>query len=95
VTRSAITSDNIDVAAASGEAGVLVTHAEAGFIKSVVELTVDPGRSFRGITRAATEYHAGRMPEFKVGRQLSVARSASSATDRSRAILHRSWPPWA
>ena len=73
VMRSAIDIRNIDVAAAS-KAGVLVTHAEAGFIKSVVELTlgflVDLSR---GITRAATAYHEGRMPEVKVGRQLSGA----------------------
>jgi D-3-phosphoglycerate dehydrogenase len=71
VMRSAIDIRNIDVAAAS-QAGVLVTHAEAGFVKSVVELTlgflVDLSR---GITRAATDYHAGRLPEVKVGRQLS------------------------
>lgn len=71
VMRSAIDIRNIDVAAASA-AGVLVTHAEAGFVKSVVELTlgflVDLSR---GISHAAAEYHAGRMPEIKVGRQLS------------------------
>ena len=37
--RSAIDIRNIDVAAAS-KAGVLVTHAEAGFVQSVVELTL-------------------------------------------------------
>lgn len=71
VMRSAIDIRNIDVAAASA-AGVLVTHAEAGFVKSVVELTlgflVDLSR---GISRAAADYHADRMPEIKVGRQLS------------------------
>ena len=71
--RSAIDIRNIDVAAASA-AGVLVTHAEAGFVKSVVELTlgflVDLSR---GISRASTAYHEGRMPEIKVGRQLSGA----------------------
>jgi D-3-phosphoglycerate dehydrogenase len=70
VMRSAIDIRNIDVAAAT-KAGVLVTHAEAGFVQSVVELTlgllVDLSR---GITRAATAYHEGRMPEIKVGRQL-------------------------
>lgn len=73
VMRSAIDIRNIDVAAAS-TAGVLVTHAEAGFVKSVVELTlgflVDLSR---GISRAAADYHADRMPEIKVGRQLSGA----------------------
>jgi D-3-phosphoglycerate dehydrogenase len=71
VMRSAIDIRNIDVEAAS-KAGVLVTHAEAGFVPSVVELTlgflVDLSR---GITRAATDYHEGRMPEIRVGRQLS------------------------
>ena len=71
VMRSAIDIRNIDVAAASA-AGVLVTHAEAGFVKSVVELTlgflVDLSR---GISRAAADYHADRMPEIRVGRQLS------------------------
>jgi D-3-phosphoglycerate dehydrogenase len=71
VMRSAIDIRNIDQAAAS-KAGVLVTHAEAGFVPSVVELTlgllVDLSR---GITRAATRYHRGEKPEVKVGRQLA------------------------
>jgi D-3-phosphoglycerate dehydrogenase len=71
VMRSAIDIRNIDQAAAS-TAGVLVTHAEAGFVKSVVELTlgflVDLSR---GVTRAATSYHRGEKPEIKIGRQLS------------------------
>lgn len=73
VMRSAIDIRNIDLAAASA-VGVLVTHAEAGFVKSVVELTlgflVDLSR---GISRAAADYHANRMPETRVGRQLSGA----------------------
>src|SRR5476649_1635764 len=73
VMRSAIDIRNIDLEAAS-KAGVLVTHAEAGFVKSVVELTVGFLVDLsRGITRAATAYHEGRMPEIKVGRQLSGA----------------------
>lgn len=68
--RSAIDIRNIDVAAAS-RAGVLVTNAEAGFVQSVVELTmgflVDLSR---GVSRATADYHAGRMPEIRVGRQL-------------------------
>ena len=71
VMRSAIDIRNIDTAAAS-KAGVLVTHAEAGFVKSVVELTlgflVDLSR---GISRASTQYKEGQKPEIKVGRQLS------------------------
>lgn len=70
VMRSAIDIRNIDVEAAS-RAGVLVTHAEAGFVQSVVELTlgllVDLSR---GMSRAAAAYHRGEMPEIKVGRQL-------------------------
>ena len=61
VMRSAIDIRNIDVAAAS-QAGVLVTHAEAGFVQSV-DLS-------RGVSRAVADYQAGRMPEIKVGRQL-------------------------
>jgi D-3-phosphoglycerate dehydrogenase len=71
VMRSAIDIRNIDQAAAS-KAGVLVAHAEAGFVKSVVELTlaflVDLSR---GVTRAATSYHRGEKPEIRIGRQLS------------------------
>jgi len=71
VMRSAIDIRNIDVAAAS-TAGVLVTQAEAGFVTSVVELTlgflVDLSR---GVTRAATAYHRGETPEIRVGRQLA------------------------
>jgi D-3-phosphoglycerate dehydrogenase len=71
VMRSAIDIRNIDVAAAS-KAGVLVTHAEAGFVKSVVELTLGLMVDLsRGVTRAATAYHRGEMPEIKVGRQLA------------------------
>lgn len=71
VMRSAVDIRNIDVAAASA-AGVLVTHAEPGFVKSVVELAlgflVDLSR---GMSRATAAYHAGEKPEIRVGRQLS------------------------
>jgi D-3-phosphoglycerate dehydrogenase len=71
VMRSAIDIRNIDQAAAS-KMGVLVTHAEAGFVTSVVELTVGFLVDLsRGITRAATRYHRGEKPEIKVGRQLA------------------------
>ena len=70
VMRSATDIRNIDVEAAS-RAGVLVTHAEAGFVQSVVELAlgllVDLSR---GVSRAVADYHAGRRPEIRVGRQL-------------------------
>jgi len=69
--RSAIDIRNIDVAAAS-KAGVLVTHAEAGFVPSVVELTVGfLVELSRGMSRAITAYHEGQRPEIRVGRQLA------------------------
>jgi len=70
VMRSAIDIRNIDVAAAS-KAGVLVTHAEAGFVQSVVELTIGLMVDLsRGVSRAVADYHAGARPEIQVGRQL-------------------------
>src|ERR1700730_9321266 len=69
--RCAVDIRNIDVAAAS-MAGVLVTRAGPGFVPSVAELAlgflVDLSR---GISRASTDYHAGRMPEILMGRQLA------------------------
>jgi D-3-phosphoglycerate dehydrogenase len=68
--RCAVDIRNIDVAAAS-RAGVLVTQASAGFVPAVAEmvlgLMVDLAR---GITRAATEYRAGRVPQADMGREL-------------------------
>ncbi len=70
VMRSAVDIRNIDVAAAT-RAGVLVTQAGAGFVQSVVELTlgflVDLSR---GVTAAASAYHRGEKPAIRVGRQL-------------------------
>jgi D-3-phosphoglycerate dehydrogenase len=68
--RSAIDIRNIDVAAAS-KAGVLVTHAEAGFVPSVVELTLGLLVDLcRGVSRSVADYQAGRTPEIRVGRQI-------------------------
>lgn len=71
--RCAIDIRNIDVPAAS-KAGVLVTQASAGFVPAVAELVfgmmVDLAR---GVSRAASEYHAGRVPEARMGRQLAGA----------------------
>ena len=68
--RCAIDIRNIDVPAAS-KAGVLVTQASAGFVTSVAEqvfgFLVDLSR---GITRSAIEYHAGRVPNARMGREL-------------------------
>jgi D-3-phosphoglycerate dehydrogenase len=68
--RCAVDIRNVDVAAAS-RAGVLVTRASAGFAPAVSELVlgflVDLSR---GISRAAAEYHAGRVPRASTGREL-------------------------
>jgi D-3-phosphoglycerate dehydrogenase len=72
--RCAVDIRNIDVEAASA-AGVLVTRAGPGFVPSVAELAlgfmVDLSR---GISRATTDYHGGRMPEVRMGRQLAGSR---------------------
>jgi D-3-phosphoglycerate dehydrogenase len=69
--RVAVDIRNIDVAAASRE-GILVTHATPGFIASVAEMAIgfmiDCGRH---VTSSAAIYHAGRVPEARMGRQLS------------------------
>jgi D-3-phosphoglycerate dehydrogenase / 2-oxoglutarate reductase len=73
--RCAVDIRNIDVAAASA-AGVLVTRAGPGFVHSVAELAlgylVDLSR---GVSRATAAYHAGRMPDVVMGRQLHGARA--------------------
>ena len=72
--RCAVDIRNIDVGAASA-AGVLVTRASPGFIQSVAELAlgfmVDLSR---GVSRTSADYHAGRTPEVRMGRQLAGSR---------------------
>jgi D-3-phosphoglycerate dehydrogenase len=69
-SRCAIDIRNVDVAAAS-KAGVLVTQASAGFVTSVAEMVfgflIDLSR---GITHAALEYRAGRVPAARMGKEL-------------------------
>jgi D-3-phosphoglycerate dehydrogenase len=68
--RCAIDIRNVDVAAAS-KAGVLVTQASAGFVTSVTELVVGFLIDLsRGITSSAAEYHAGRVPQASLGKEL-------------------------
>ena len=68
--RCAVDIRNIDVAAAS-RAGVLVTQASAGFVPAVSELVVGFLVDLsRGISSAAAEYHAGRVPQARMGREL-------------------------
>jgi D-3-phosphoglycerate dehydrogenase len=69
--RCAVDIRNIDVEAAS-RAGVLVTRAGPGFVASVAELAIGFLVDLsRGVSRAAADYHAGRMPEVMMGRQLA------------------------
>jgi D-3-phosphoglycerate dehydrogenase len=68
--RCAVDIRNIDVPAAS-RAGVLVTQASAGFAPAVSELVVGFLVDLsRGVSRAAAEYHAGRVPQASMGREL-------------------------
>jgi D-3-phosphoglycerate dehydrogenase / 2-oxoglutarate reductase len=72
--RCAVDIRNIDVEAAS-TAGVLVTQASPGFVQSVAELAVGYMVDLsRGVSRATADYHAGRMPEVMMGRQLAGSR---------------------
>jgi D-3-phosphoglycerate dehydrogenase len=72
--RCAVDIRNIDLEAASA-AGVLVTRAGPGFVRSVAELAlgfmVDLSR---GISRATADYRSGRKPEVVMGRQLAGSR---------------------
>jgi D-3-phosphoglycerate dehydrogenase len=69
--RCAVDIRNVNVEAAS-QAGVLVTRAGPGFVQAVAELAlgfmVDLAR---GVSRTAADYHAGRKPEARMGRQLA------------------------
>jgi len=68
--RCAVDIRNIDVAAAS-RAGVLVTQASAGFVAAVAEMALGYMVDLaRGITRAAADYRAGRVPQADLGREL-------------------------
>ena len=71
--RVAVDIRNIDVAAASA-GGVLVTRAQPGFLTAVAERAL--GFLFdlaRGIARASADYHEGRQPDVRLGRELAGA----------------------
>ena len=71
MVRCAVDIRNIDVAAASA-VGVLVTRASPGFVPAVAELAIGYMVDLsRGVSRATADYHAGRMPEVRMGRQLA------------------------
>jgi len=68
--RCAVDIRNVDVAAAS-EAGVLVTHASAGFMASVSEWVIGVMIDLsRDISAAVETYRSGAMPVAAMGRQL-------------------------
>src|ERR1700761_1309804 len=72
--RCAVDIRNVDVAAASA-VGVLVTRASPGFVPAVAELALGYMVDLsRGVSRATADYHAGRRPEVRMGRQLSGSR---------------------
>src|ERR1700760_773666 len=74
MVRCAVDIRNIDVAAASA-VGVLVTRASPGFVPAVAELALGFMIDLsRGVSRATADYHAGRMSEVVMGRQLSGSR---------------------
>ena len=68
--RVAVDIRNIDVPAASA-AGILVTRSKPSFVPAVAELAlgflIDLAR---GISRSTADYHAGRVPEARMGREL-------------------------
>lgn len=74
MVRCAVDIRNIDVAAASA-VGVLVTRASPGFVPAVAELAIGFMVDLsRGVSRTTADYHAGRKPEARMGRQLSGSR---------------------
>ena len=74
MVRCAVDIRNIDVAAAS-KVGVLVTRASPGFVPAVAELAIGYMVDLsRGVSRATADYHAGRPPEVRMGRQLAGSR---------------------
>jgi D-3-phosphoglycerate dehydrogenase len=69
--RVAVDVSTIDIAAASA-AGVLVTQATPGFVDSVAELAIGMMVDLaRGVSFYAADFHARRVPEPRMGRQLS------------------------
>jgi len=69
--RVAVDVSTIDIAAASRH-GVLVTQATPGFVDSVAELAIGMMVDLaRGVSGYAAAFHAGRVPEPRMGRQLA------------------------
>lgn len=71
--RCAVDVRNVDIAAAS-EAGVLVTHASAGFGNAVAEWIVGAMIGMaRNVSDAVHAYRAGEPPAIRMGRELRGA----------------------
>src|SRR5437879_4513291 len=71
--RCAVDIRNVDVPAASA-AGILVTHATAGFAASVAEMTIGFMVDLaRNISDSVLVYRQGRVPQARTGRQLRGA----------------------
>jgi D-3-phosphoglycerate dehydrogenase / 2-oxoglutarate reductase len=71
--RCAVDVRNVDIAAAS-EAGVLVTHASAGFGNSVAEWVLGAMIDLaRDVSDAVHAYRADRSPQIRMGRELRGA----------------------
>jgi D-3-phosphoglycerate dehydrogenase len=69
--RVAVDVSTIDIPAASAS-GVLVTQATPGFVDSVAELAVGMMVDLaREVSAYAADFHAGRVPEPRMGRQLA------------------------
>lgn len=72
-SRCAIDIRNVDVGAAS-RAGILVTQASAGFIPAVSEWVLGAMVELsRGLGTMTAAYHAARVPQAPMGRQLRDA----------------------
>ena len=73
VCRVAVDVSTIDLAAARAH-GVIVTRATPGFVAAVAELGIGVMIDLaRGVTRAASAFHAGGVPAARMGRQLAGA----------------------
>jgi D-3-phosphoglycerate dehydrogenase / 2-oxoglutarate reductase len=69
--RCAVDIRTVDVEAASRH-GVLVTRASPGFVDAVVEWVLGAMVDLaRGIGRYTRDYHAGKVPQASMGRQLA------------------------
>ncbi len=70
--RCAVDIRNIDLQAAAAAGVLVVRTSRPGFIQPVAELAMGQLIDLsRGISRATAEYRAGRVPQARMGRELS------------------------